>query len=103
MTWFGAGLIVQPKLIDVEKEILKIKDLVDYPALLATVCVIGGLYIIAMIWARRQDNNDILKVKTLCMHALCFSRNMLENTIKRRFEVAFCLVQEKKNSHSFRW
>ena len=67
MTWFGAGLIVQPKLIDVEKEILKIKDLVDYPALLATVCIIGGLYIIAMIWARRQDNNDILKVKTLCM------------------------------------
>ena len=62
LTWFGAGITVQPNMIDVSAEILKIKDLADYPALLATVCIISGLYLIAMIWARQKDKKDILKV-----------------------------------------
>ena len=55
---------MQPNVLDVTKETAKIKDLADYPALLATVCAIGGLYLIAMVWARRKDKKDALKVST---------------------------------------
>lgn len=62
LTWFGAGIVVEPNVLDISTEILKFKDLADYPALLATICVISGLYLVAMVWARRHDKKDILKV-----------------------------------------
>ena len=62
LSWFGAGLIVKPNVLDLTKTVLKIKDLDDYPALLATVCIIAGMYIILMVLAGRQDKRDALKV-----------------------------------------
>ena len=53
---------MQPNVLDISKETAKIKDLADYPALFATVCAIGGLYLIVMVWARRKDKKDALKV-----------------------------------------
>lgn len=75
LTWFGAGIAVKPNAIDVKKEIIKIKELTDYPALLATVCIIFGLYLIAMIWARHNDKQDILKVSQL--HILAVPETIL--------------------------
>ena len=53
---------MKPNVIDITKESLKLLNLKDYPALLATVCVIGGIYLLAMVWARRKDKKDVLKV-----------------------------------------
>ena len=49
-------------MLDITDTVLKIRDLDDYPALLATVCIIAGMYIILMVLAGRQDRRDALKV-----------------------------------------
>ena len=63
---------MEPNIIDISKEILKIKDLGDYPALLVTICFVSGLYLIAMIWGWHQDKKDVLKV-CFSVHDLSFS------------------------------
>ena len=55
---------MKPNVIDITKESLKLLNLKDYPALLATVCVIGGIYLLAMVWARRKDKKDVLSVSS---------------------------------------
>lgn len=63
LTWFGAGIFVQPNTLEISKEIVKIKNLAHYPALLATMCSICALYLIAMIWARHCDKEDVIGVR----------------------------------------
>ena len=65
LTWFGAGILVKPNVLDIAKESIKLKNLADYPALLASVCTIGGLYLLLMIWARKKDKKDILDVSKI--------------------------------------
>ena len=67
LTWFGGGILVEPNRLEIIKEVMKLKNIQDYPGLLATVCVICGCYLIAVIWARRQDKKDMLKVNSLAM------------------------------------
>ena len=62
LTWFGGGIFVAPNTLNIKEEIAKLKNLDQYPALLATFCVIIGLYIITSVWARRQDKKDAEKV-----------------------------------------
>ena len=53
---------MKPNVLDIAKESIKLKNLADYPALLASVCTIGGLYLLIMIWARNKDKRDMLEV-----------------------------------------
>ncbi len=53
---------MQPNNLDIAVEVMKIADIADYPALLATFCTLIGCYIIAVIFARRGDKSDALKV-----------------------------------------
>ena len=62
LTWFGADLFIPPNKLDIKASIKKLAELHKYPALLATFCTIIGLYILAMIWARRKDRKDTTKV-----------------------------------------
>ena len=62
LTWFGADLFIPPNKLDIKASIKKLAELHKHPALLATFCTIIGLYILAMIWARRKDRKDITKV-----------------------------------------
>ena len=62
LTWFGGGLLVAPNTFNVERELLKLKNIHEYPALLATVCTIVALYVLVLIWARKRDKRDAQKV-----------------------------------------
>eukprot|EP00794_Sanderia_malayensis_P003794 gene3794-4317_t len=73
LTWFGGGFFVQPNALDISAEIIKIKDLADYPALLATVCTIFGCYLIVVVWARRKDGADSFKAKLVIPDTCCQS------------------------------
>ena len=41
---------------------VKIKDPSNYALVLAVLCTTCGLYVIALVWARRQDRKDVQKV-----------------------------------------
>eukprot|EP00112_Aurelia_sp_Birch-Aquarium-sp1_P002284 Seg1249.12 transcript_id=Seg1249.12/GoldUCD/mRNA.D3Y31 product="Polycystic kidney disease protein 1-like 2" protein_id=Seg1249.12/GoldUCD/D3Y31 len=73
LSWFGAGILVKPNVLDIKESILKLKNLDDSPALLATVCVMAGLYIIGMVLARRQDKKDTLKTALIIVEDCCQS------------------------------
>lgn len=62
LTWFGGDLFIPPNKLDLEKDIGKLLDLHKSPALLATVCLVASLYIIALVFARRWDKKDTAKV-----------------------------------------
>ena len=62
-TLFGSNFFVAPNKLDVAKQITNFANLADYPALIATIAVIGGLYLIAMIWALRKDRSKSFKVR----------------------------------------
>ena len=47
--------------------IAKLPEIYKHRALLATFCVIIGLYILGLLWARRKDRKDIAKV---CLQSL---------------------------------
>ena len=59
-TLFGSNFFVAPNVINVD--IASLAKLGEYPALLATVCVIGGIYFVAMVWAKRKDRHEAGKV-----------------------------------------
>lgn len=65
LTWLASSFFIPPNKLDVKSEILKLKQLDDYPALLVTFCVLMGVSLICMIWARRKDSHDVQKVRVL--------------------------------------
>ena len=62
LTWFGADLFIPPNKLDIESSFKKLPEIYKHPALLATFCVIIGLYLVGLVWARRKDRRDITKV-----------------------------------------
>jgi cytochrome bd-type quinol oxidase subunit 2 len=71
-TLFGSNFFVKPNKLDVGKQLSNLSNLADYPALLATICVIGGLYVLGMVWALRKDRKKTCKVSQNDLHcALC--------------------------------
>lgn len=65
MTWFGADLFIPPNELDINASLKELTQIHKHPALLATYCVIIGLYILALVWARRKDRKDITKVSLI--------------------------------------
>jgi hypothetical protein len=62
LTTFGSDFYVPPNTIDFKTVFTKFKTLHENAVVFITVIVIFGLYILAVIWARRQDQNDLIKV-----------------------------------------
>ncbi len=65
LTTFGSDFYVPPNTINFKTVFTKFKKLHENAAVFSTVIVIFGLYIIAAIWARRKDKQDLIKVKSL--------------------------------------
>jgi len=65
LTTFGSDFYVPPNTINFKTVFTKFKKLHENVAVFTTVIVIFGLYIIAAIWARRKDKQDLIKVKKL--------------------------------------
>ncbi len=63
LTTFGGDFYVPPNTIDFKTVFLKFKKLHENAAVFSTVFVIFGLYLIAAIWARRTDKQDLVKVR----------------------------------------
>ena len=62
LTTFGSDFYVPPNTIDFSTVFLKFKNLNENAAVFSTVMVIFGIYVIAAIWARRKDKQDLIKV-----------------------------------------
>ncbi|XP_048575421.1 uncharacterized protein LOC5516858 isoform X2 [Nematostella vectensis] len=62
LTWFGSKIFVPPSAIDLSLIRANIQDPAQYAAVVSVMCIIWGLYAIGVVWARRQDKNDALKV-----------------------------------------
>ncbi len=62
LTTFGSDFYVPPNTINFKTVFTKFKTLHENAVVFITVIVIFGLYILAVIWARRQDQNDLIKV-----------------------------------------
>lgn len=72
LTWFGADLFIPPNKLDIKSSFKKLPEIYKHPALLATFCVIIGLYLVGLVWARRKDRRDITKVwAILRLSCLC--------------------------------
>ena len=60
LTTFGSSFSVPPNKINFDK--VSVQQLLDSPHALIFVCVILGLYLICLIFARRADRKDALQV-----------------------------------------
>ncbi|XP_062923193.1 polycystin-1-like protein 2 isoform X2 [Mobula hypostoma] len=63
LTFFGSSFFVMPNAVDVSKTVELFATFKDNPIVIATVACIFGLYILAVVWARRKDKQDVAKVK----------------------------------------
>ncbi|CAF1143554.1 unnamed protein product [Rotaria sordida] len=61
LTTFGGDFYVPPNTIDFKTVFKKFKKLHENAAVFSTVMVIFGIYVIAAIWARRKDRQDLIK------------------------------------------
>jgi hypothetical protein len=62
LTSFGGDFVVPPNTIDFGSVWSKFKSLHENAAVFGTVVSILILYVIVMIWARRKDRKDVIKV-----------------------------------------
>ncbi|XP_067904985.1 polycystin-1-like protein 2 [Heterodontus francisci] len=63
LTFFSSSFFVMPNAVDVSKTAELFATFVDNPVVVTTVACIFGLYILAVVWARRKDKQDMTKVK----------------------------------------
>ena len=69
LTSFGSDLLVAPNPIDFDSVFSNFGSLAENVAVLALISIILGLYVIGVIWARRADRKDDLKVFAI----VCFN------------------------------
>lgn len=55
-------MFIPPNKLDVKKAIGNLPNLGKSWPLLITICIVAGLYVLAMVWARRQDRKDLTKI-----------------------------------------
>lgn len=102
LTFFGSNFFVKPNKLDISGSILKFPQLAKYPALLATICVIGGSYLIAMIWAVRRDRKQSHTVSwnyfhfSICFHKYLYNFNITTSVAKLvynwKLEKNYCML-----------
>ncbi|XP_072452062.1 polycystin-1-like protein 2 [Chiloscyllium punctatum] len=63
LTFFSSSFFVMPNAVDVSKTAELFATFVDNPVVVTTVACIFGLYILAVVWARRKDKQDMTKAK----------------------------------------
>ncbi len=61
MTSFAGGWVVMPNTID-WSFVFANADFLSNPTLYVTQIVIGVIFLLTVVWARRMDKKDILKV-----------------------------------------
>uniref|UniRef100_UPI00398F81D5 polycystin-1-like protein 2 n=1 Tax=Pristiophorus japonicus TaxID=55135 RepID=UPI00398F81D5 len=63
LTFFSSSFFVMPNTVDVSKTAELFATFADNPVVVTTVACIFGLYILAVVWTRRKDKQDMTKVK----------------------------------------
>ena len=62
LTWFGSRVFVPPNKLHFDIIAAKIKDPANYAPVLAVLCTTCGVYLLIVVWARREDQRDTQKV-----------------------------------------
>jgi len=92
LTTFTGGWVVAPNTID-WNFVFANADFLKNPTLYSTEIVIAVIYILAVIWARRQDKKDVEKVR----------KNMLKNMLKCLYQIGVkCKVILQKRKYGLR-
>nr|XP_015223472.1 PREDICTED: polycystic kidney disease protein 1-like 2 [Lepisosteus oculatus] len=63
LTFFGSSFFVMPNLVDVSRTAELFATFSDNPVVGSFVAAIFGLYLLIVVWARRKDIQDAVKVK----------------------------------------
>uniref|UniRef100_A0A4W3IMU0 Polycystin 1 like 2/pseudo n=1 Tax=Callorhinchus milii TaxID=7868 RepID=A0A4W3IMU0_CALMI len=63
LTFFSSSFFVMPNTVDVSKTLELFATFSNNPVVVMTVACIFALYLLAVIWARRKDQQDVAKVK----------------------------------------
>ncbi|XP_020607936.1 LOW QUALITY PROTEIN: polycystic kidney disease protein 1-like 2 [Orbicella faveolata] len=58
LTWFGSRVFVPPNKLHLDIILKRIKDPSNYAPVLSVLCVTFGLYLMVIVWARREDRKD---------------------------------------------
>ena len=75
MTAFAGGLIILPNKLDFSK-IAMFLTFWQNPVAIALVAVVLTIYILLLVWARRKDREDKLKVSSLVLSQLLHQLTM---------------------------
>ena len=62
LTWFGSRVFVPPNKLNLDKIKVLIVDPSNYVPIITVLSITCGLYLLALIWARREDRKDMQKV-----------------------------------------
>ena len=72
LTSFGSDLVVPPNSIDFNNVFTAERFLESMPVF-CTVTAVMLLYVGVMVWARREDKKDLVKVCRTCRTIICCS------------------------------
>ena len=63
---FGGQLLVAPTPIDFDKVFIQLASVPDsgYTAVIIAISCVFGLYLVLLMWARKNDKRDLMKVRT---------------------------------------
>ncbi|XP_068716630.1 polycystin-1-like protein 2 [Montipora capricornis] len=62
LTWFGSRVFVPPNKLNLDEIKVLIVDPSNYVPVITVLSITCGLYLLALIWARREDRKDIQKI-----------------------------------------
>ena len=70
---FGGQLLVAPTPIDFDKVFIQLASVPDsgYIAVMIAISCAFELYLVLLMWARKNDKQDLMKVRTTTNHYQC--------------------------------
>ena len=62
---FGGQLLVAPTAIDFDEVFIQLASVPDsgYIAVIIAISCVFGLYLVLLMWARKNDKHDLMKVR----------------------------------------
>lgn len=65
LTFFGSSFFVTPNLVDPSRSAQLFASFAQNPVVVSFVAALFGAYLLAVVWARRKDLQDVGKVRSV--------------------------------------
>ena len=102
LTSFASSFFVPPNKLDMGAALLELSRLHQHPAMLATVCTVVAVFLVALVWARRKDKLKARDVSINFLESLWLSRFQLYAYYRYVLLSSTCVVLViKKNCSTF--